>query len=97
MNRVLILLLAALLVAIGVWALSQTAWAAAFANGIITGNQAHMDAAYAAAAGDGQTPVARSGYTATFSNLVRMAGFASLVIGGSLLNERRKKRRPRSA
>lgn len=94
LNRTLIILLGALLVAIGVWALSQTAWAVAFADGVIAANQARMDAAYAITAAAGR---AGGGYIATAGNLARIIGIAGLVIGMSLLMEQRKKRRPKAA
>ncbi|CUS03497.2 protein of unknown function [Candidatus Promineifilum breve] len=91
-RRTFVILFVSLLISLGLWVLSGTAWAGGYADGVIATNQAVMDVFYATATAAGQSPAADEIYTATTANLLRIAGVAALVIVGSYLIERHQRK-----
>lgn len=89
LKRTLIILLAALVVAAGLLALGQSAWAASAAQAVVSANQAQMTAAYDANVAAGTTPATGGAYLATAGNLARMLVIAAAVVAGSVLLDRR--------
>ena len=94
LKRTAIILLAALVVAVGLLALGQSAWADGVAKAVITANQAQMTAAYNANVAAGSAPATGGAFFATAGNLARMLVVAAAVVAGSaLLDKRRRARR----
>ena len=94
LKRTVIILLAVLVVAVGLLALGQSAWADGVAQAIITANQAQMTAAYNANVAAGSAPATSGAFFATAGNLARMVVVAAAVVAGSvLLDGRRRARR----
>ena len=90
LTRTLIILAAALVVAAGLLALGQTAWATSAAEAVITANQATMIARYDAYAAAGAQPATGGNALATAGNLARMLVIAAAVVGGRVLLDRRR-------
>jgi hypothetical protein len=88
----MIILLAALIVAAGLLAMGQTEWAAGLADGVVAANQQSLTAQYDAYVAAGAQPATGSGYVATAGNLARMLLIAAVVMGGSVLLDRRAAR-----
>ena len=93
LKRTVIILLAALVVAAGLLALGQSAWADGIANAVITANQAQMTAAYEANVAAGTLPATGGTTLATAGNVVRMLVVAAAVVAGSALLDRRRRAR----
>lgn len=93
LKRTLIILLAALVVAAGLLALGQGAWAGGVAQAVITANQAQMTAAYNANVAAGTTPATGGAFFATAGNLARMLVVAAAVVAGSVLLDKRRRAR----
>lgn len=93
LRRTVIILLAALVVAVGLLALGQSAWAGGVAQAVITANQAQMTAAYNANVAAGSAPATSGAFFATAGNLARMLVVAAAVVAGSVLLDKRRRAR----
>ena len=107
LRRTVIILLAALVVAVGLLALGQGAaqgrqggshhlgfqgaWADGVAKAVITANQAQMTAAYNANVAAGSAPATSGAFFATAGNLARMLVVAAAVVAGSVLLDKRRR------
>lgn len=89
LTRIMLILVAALVVAGGLLALEQTAWATSAAEAVITANQATMTARYDAYTAAGAQPATGGRALATAGNLARLLVVAAAVVGGRALLDRR--------
>lgn len=83
-RRTLFILFISLLIGVGLWVLSGTAWAGGYADGVVAANQAMMDAAYTT-----QT-TAGGHYVASGANMLKILAVTALVIGATYLLETRR-------